>query len=145
MKRLQKAAGQSTCWNEVVPKALQQNLAIKKTQLQGGKKQVQLLEVVVAKHWVMRTVSGNTETTQTQAGGSSVTELGRMVLDTHRLRRDFHQKLGFWGSDERHYKLQLINVYHTNMKENRKDGGYWRGRGEMHHNQSCLKIFFSSS
>lgn len=46
------------------------------------------------------------------------TGLGGTVLDTHRLRRDFHRELGPWGSDEHHYKLQLINVYHTHMKEN---------------------------
>lgn len=75
---------------------------------------------------------------KTQARGGSVTEPDGVVLDTHRLRRDFHQELGPWGSNQHHYKLQLINVYHTHMKENRRDGGCWRRREGWEVQQSEL-------
>lgn len=107
-----------TCWNEVAT-SLEQNQAVKKT-LQG--KSSAAWKVAGTIHW-LKTAQGNTEATQTQAGWGSEAELGRIVLDTHRLWRDFHQKLRPWRSDEHHYKLQLINVYHSHIKENRRDRG----------------------
>ena len=40
-----------------------------------------------------------------------------MTTWTHRLRRYFHRKLRPWRSDEQHDKLQLINVYPCEVKE----------------------------
>lgn len=64
----------------------------------------------------------------------------RWFLDTHWLRRDFHQELRLWGPDQHHYKLQLINVYHTYMKEkHRRDGGRWIKRRAVrgHNSHGC--------
>lgn len=137
------------CRDLVVTTTLEQIQAIRKT-LQG--KSGAAWRVAGTIHWV-KTAQGNTEATQTQAGRGSEAEPGRIVLDTHRLWRDFHQKLRPWGSDEHHYKLQLINVYHSYIKENRRDGGWGGGgevvgqgeRGERYNRPSCslcLKTIF---
>lgn len=60
--------------------------------------------------------------TDTGSRGSRVAEPSSFVFpffDTHRLRGDFQEKLGPRRSDHTQNTLQLINVYHNHMKENR--------------------------
>lgn len=68
-------------------------------------------------------------------------KLGGIDFDTHRLGRNFHSELRPWGSDEIQNTAQLINVYHTDMKENRKG---WRvlddGEGGEKHNSLCCHL-----
>lgn len=49
---------------------------------------------------------------------------------THRLWRDFHQELRPWGPDQHHDKLQLINVFQSNIKENAREWGDYESRTE---------------